>query len=84
MPRFLVTTTDNPFNPFTQSEEWEQFDRENGYQTNAYLARIAKTSSELSDQEYDEAVNEAVNQIVLLNITGNYRRVTEPDDLETA
>ena len=84
MVNYLVTTIDNPFNPFTQSEEWNQFDQDNGYHTNAYLARITITSNELSDADQDEAINRAVDEIVRMNINGKYRRVQAPPELETA
>ena len=41
---FMITTIDNPFNPFTQYDEWLAFDEQMGYYTNNYLARIANTS----------------------------------------
>lgn len=72
---FMLTTLDNPFNPFTQYDEWFQFDVQNGYHTCAYLARIAKTSDELSDEDQFLALTAAINEIIELNITGNYIKV---------
>jgi hypothetical protein len=48
MQQSMLTTIDNPFNPFTQFDEWNAFDTQQGYYTCAYLARIAKVSDELS------------------------------------
>ncbi len=45
----MLTTSDNPYNPFTQWDEWNVFDMEKGYNTCSYLARIAAVSDELSD-----------------------------------
>jgi hypothetical protein len=39
----MLTTEDNPFDPFTQFDEWYAFDVEKEYYTCAYLARIAKS-----------------------------------------
>lgn len=77
MANCLVTTIDNPFNPFTQFDDWYRFDNDHGYHTCEYLARIAKTSIELDDDAYANAVNEAVDEIVRLNINGMYKKVYE-------
>lgn len=75
----FVTTLDNPYDYFTQFDEWYAFDTEKGYNTCAYLARIANTSKEMSDADYEQAVNDAVNEIVRLNITGNYKKVVQKE-----
>lgn len=81
----FVTTLDNPYDYFTQFDEWYAFDTEKGYNTCAYIARIANTSKEMSDADYEQAVNDAVDEIVRLNITGNYKRVRqkEPKNVKT-
>lgn len=80
MPKLLITTLDNPFNPFTEREAWLSFDTENGYFTDSLLARIALTSNELSEEDYSEAINDAVKTIFRLNFTGNYKIVSENDE----
>ena len=52
----MLTTYDNPFNPFEQFSSWFLFDVEKGYNTCSYLARIATLSDEMSQQEEDEEV----------------------------
>lgn len=79
MAATFVTTMDNPWDFFTQFDEWYEFDTENGYNTCAYVARIANTSHDMSPKEEEEAINKAVDEILRLNITGNYRKVTEKD-----
>ena len=75
----FVTTLDNPYDYFTQFDEWYAFDTEKGYNTCAYLARIAKTSKEMSEADYEQAVNDAVDEIVRLNITGNYKKIRQTE-----
>lgn len=70
----MLTTIDNPFDPFTQFEDWYAFDVEKGYNTCAYLARIAKTSDELSPQDEELAIQLAIDEIVKLNILGIYKK----------
>lgn len=72
-----LTTTDNPFDPFTQFDEWNRFDEDAGYYSNAYLARIAKTSDELSVADETLAIDAAIDEIVRYNITGRYKKVTK-------
>ena len=43
----MLTTIDNPFDPFEQFYSWFLFDVEKGYNTCAYLGRIARTSEQL-------------------------------------
>lgn len=89
-PVYRLTTEDNPWNPFTNYDEWDAWDRTNGwhlegnrvalgYYTSAYLARVANTSDELSPAQYTRAINDAIFEIVDLNLTGNYKAVTEDD-----
>lgn len=47
----MLTTFDNPYNPFDEFTSWFMFDEEKGYHSCAYLGRIAKTSEQLSDEE---------------------------------
>lgn len=73
----MLTTIDNPFSPFTQWDEWVRYDEDKKYFTCAYLARIAKTSDELTDSDYEQAIENAINEIVSLNINGLYAKIYE-------
>lgn len=74
----MVTTVDNPWDPFTQFSEWYAFDVGAGYNTSAYLARLTRTSAELSSADQRLAINEAVNEIVSENVLGIYKKVGRP------
>lgn len=76
---FWLTTKDNPFNPFTQFEEWLQYDTSNLYNSSGLLARIAKTSSELSDKENGKEIHRAMAWIVANDPEGKYLIVTPSD-----
>lgn len=77
----MLTTLDNPFDPFTQFDEWYAFDEAQGYHTTSYLSRITKTSDELSQADQDLAIEIAIDEIVKLNVLGIYKKVIveEPD-----
>jgi hypothetical protein len=71
----MLTTIDNPFDPFTQFDEWYEFDVSKGYNSCSYLARIAKTSNELSELDNSIAIDQAIDEIVSLNVLGIYKKV---------
>ncbi|MFL6416751.1 MAG: hypothetical protein ACJ74Y_13900 [Bryobacteraceae bacterium] len=84
MTLHMLTTVDNPFNPFTNWDEWFAYDEACGYHTTSYLARIVRTSDELSDADQDVAIEDAIDEIVRENINGLYRKVAEPEPATTA
>lgn len=73
----MITTTDNPYDPFTQFDEWYAYDVSMGYHTLAYLARIAVSSEELSESDDDKATENAIDEIIKYNILGIYRKVVK-------
>lgn len=79
MSRPMLSTVDNPFSPFTQWEDWRRFDRDKGYYTMEYLARIANTGDTIGDTDYDDELDRAIDEIVKMNINGMYRKVFEKD-----
>jgi hypothetical protein len=75
---YMLTTFDNPFDPFTQFDEWFAWDRQAGYNSPSLLARIVNSSDELSDTDQVVAINEAIDEIVKENVTGMFRKVSRP------
>ena len=75
MKNYMLTTVDNPFNPHTQWDDWKRYDEDNNYYTCEYLARVVRTSDELSDADYELAVQDAIAEICMLNVTGNYKKI---------
>ena len=75
----MLTTTDNPFSPFTQFDQWNRYDIDKGYHTTAYLARIVTTSNELSERDQAQAIDMAIDEILEFNLTGNYKKVVQED-----
>lgn len=75
--QLMLTTSDNPYNPFTEWEKWYNFDTTRGYCTSAYLARVTKLSDEMSELEENLELQRAMKEIFRLNLTGNYVLVSE-------
>ena len=48
---YMLTTIDNPFNPFTNFDDWYAFDTSKGYNTCAYLDRICNSSENFTEEE---------------------------------
>ena len=59
-----LTTFDNPYNPFEQFSDWFLFDVEKGYNTCAYLDRIAHTSDQFSEEENTQEIERAIDEII--------------------
>ena len=81
MAAVMLTTIDNPFNPFTHWNEWIRYDEDKKYFTCGYLDRIAKTSYELSDADNQLEIERAIDEIVKLNINGLYTKVYENQEV---
>lgn len=64
MNNVALTTTDNPWNPTTNFDEWYAWDTAKGYGTCEYLARVAFVSSDLPDSANDVIINDAIDEIV--------------------
>ena len=76
MADFALTTIDNPFDPFDQFDSWLTFDLDMGYNTCAYLARVARTSDSLSDSENEREINRAIDEILKYDFMNLYKRVS--------
>ena len=77
MIRSMLSTIDNPHSPFDDFPAWYAFDVAAGYNTSSFLARIAQVSDQLSNADYDLAIEEAVYEIVKENVSGMYIKVTK-------
>lgn len=71
-----LTSVDNPYDPFKEFEKWFLFDVLNGYNSCAYLARIARISEQLTEKENLIEIDRAIDEIVRLNPT-MYKKVVK-------
>ena len=89
MARTMLSTSDNPYNPFTQYDLWSSYDEAVcGYYTSSFLARLTALSPDFSKAEMDAAIEDAVDDAINTNIhmisplTGkevSYVKVIEPE-----
>jgi hypothetical protein len=76
---YMLTTVDNPFDPFTQFDEWYAMDSRLGYNTPGLLAAISQQSNELSEIDQLVVVQQAIDEIVSENVLGVHRKVKRGD-----
>lgn len=73
----MLTTVDNPYNPFDDFNLWFMFDIEKGYNSCAYLGRIARTSDQLSEEENDLEIERAIDEIIQYDFMNIYKKVVQ-------
>lgn len=71
----MLTTVDNPYNPFTHWDEWYTWDEAHGYHTCGLLARFTITSHELSSTDEELAIDLAIQEILDINPFGVHKRI---------
>ena len=70
-----LTTIDNPYDPFTDFSKWWLFDMSKGYNSCSYLANIAKTCDSFTDEENDEEIERAIDDIIAHDPLNIYKKV---------
>ena len=75
----MLTTIDNPYNPFEQFDLWLLFDKEKGYNTCEYLARIVNLTNDMSEKEIEVATDRAIDEIIINDPFGIYKKVASKD-----
>ena len=83
MAKVAITTVDNPYDPFDQIDKWSIYDSDMDYNTAGILARIAHTSDALLDEENDDELERAIDEIIAspyLNPLNIYKKVRREDD----
>lgn len=78
----MLTTFDNPYDPFDEFVPWFLFDIEKGYYTCSLLARIAKTSEEFSTVEDKRETERAIDAIIDNDFLNIYKKVSR--NMETS
>ena len=83
---YMLTTKDNPYDPYTQFDMWYGFDTSKRiipeidpnvpYSTDscAYLARIAITSDDFTEEENAQERQRAIDEIIRLDPFGIYKK----------
>jgi hypothetical protein len=72
----MLTTFDNPFDPFDEFVPWFLYDVEKGYYTCSRLARVARFSEDFSTIEEKVETERAIDEIINYDFLNIYKKVT--------
>lgn len=75
MAKFMLTTIDNPYDPNTDFDSWFNYDVDKGYNSCAYLDRVAPTSDQLTEQENDLLISQGIDRIIAFDPLNIYTKV---------
>lgn len=67
MKDVFITTYDNPFDYFTQFDQWLNFDRQKGYHTLEYVGRLVRLAPDLSDKQEQIELENTFDKIIEWN-----------------
>ena len=73
----MLSTIDNPFNPFEDYSSWLMFDKEKGYDSAERLMRIAKLNDSMTQKEENEEIERAIDEIIKYDILNVYIKVSK-------
>ena len=71
---YMLSTIDNPFNPFHDYDSWLMYDIEKGYYSCNKLGRIVNFTEGMTEKEMDAEISRAIDAIVDNDFTGTYIR----------
>ena len=81
---FMLTTKDNPYDPFEEFALWLLYDNEQDYNSCGKLARVAQITSDMSQVEIENERERAIDEIIKHDFLNIYQRafpkgtVTQP------
>lgn len=83
--QYAITTKDNPYNPFEDFDNWYAYDMNQSlhphyYNTCSLLARYSKFADNLSEEENEKLIKEAIQRIIANDALDIYRMVVEEGD----
>ena len=78
----MLTTFDNPYHPFDDFTLWLLYDKEQGYDTCERLARIAKLTDDMSQDEIDAETDRAMDEIIFYDFLNIYKKVWQDSEQE--
>lgn len=80
---YLLTTKDNPYDPFDQFNLWFMYDIEKGYYSCARLARVARIADDMTPQEEDAEILRAIDSIIANDCLDIYARASKKVETKT-
>lgn len=78
----MISTEDNPYDPRTDFGSWYMWDVGQGYNTSAYLARVASIAEDFPDVVQERNIEEAIDEIIAMHNGKMYIKL-KIDDADT-
>lgn len=81
----MLTTVDNPYNPFDNFDDWYRYDQDHHHFSCERLAQVVDDSKDLTEIEEIVMTENAINYIVSNDLLGKYvkvQKLCEIDDYE--
>lgn len=75
----MLTTYDNPFDPFEDFISWLMFDIEMGYNSCEKLAKVVVLSDNMTQKEESDEIERAIDEIIYNDDLGIYQRATQKE-----
>lgn len=71
----MLTTIDNPYDPFEDFSRWFVYDSEKGYNSCGLLAIMTGISDSFTDDVNDYLINEAIDSIIENDFMHIYKKI---------
>ncbi len=83
---YLLTTLDNPWNPHTNFDEWNQWDMSHGYYTLSYIGRLIdqQLGNNYDEISFRRAALLVYQEILDNNVDAVYAKVYEGEECPLA
>ena len=73
--KVMITTFDNPFDPFEQFTLWDLFDKEHGYNSWERIVRLANFTEDMSLKEEDAEIERAIDRLIDIDPISMWKKV---------
>lgn len=81
---YILTTVDNPFDPRSEFKAWDQWDRAQGYNTSAYLDRVAGLPDELPEVVIDKMRDDVILEILEIHGGEIYKALDADEEVPSS
>ena len=71
----MITTFDNPFDPFEQFTLWDLFDKDKGYNSWERVVKLANFTDDMSLKEEDEEIERAIDRLISIDPLNMWKKV---------
>lgn len=78
----MLTTVDNPYNPFINFDDWYRYDRDHKHYCCERLAEVVGDLKDSNEVEKIKIAESAINYIIANDVLGKYAKVQRLCEIE--